>query len=113
MPTIDELAPATAAADSDELPVSQNLITRKITRAQVLAGVQTQITIPGGTILGRITAGLGPPETITVGNYLSLVSGSLSAAAAPYSVAMLPAGLVPTPADLVPISQGGTNVAIN
>ena len=52
MPTIDELAPATAAADSDELPVSQNLITRKITRAQVLAGVQAQLTIPAGSGTG-------------------------------------------------------------
>src|SRR5882672_140445 len=112
MPTIDELAPATAATDSDELPVSQNNITRKITRAQVLAGVQAQLTLPGGTILGRVTAGLGSPETIVVGNYLSLVSGTLSATAAPYSIALSSGGLVPSPGDLVPVAQGGSNVSV-
>lgn len=113
MPTIDQLAPATAAADSDELPVSQNLITRKVTRAQVLAGVQAQLNIPAGTILGRTTAGLGGPETIAVGSYLSMAAGTLSALAAPYSVALLPGGLVPAPGDLVPLGQSGTNVAVS
>src|ERR1700677_1206093 len=113
MPTIDELAPATAATDSDELPVSQNSITRKITRAQILAGVQTQLAIPAGTILGRSTAGTGSPETIAVGNYLSLASGTISAMAAPYSIALSPAGLVPSASDFVPLAQGGTNVAIS
>jgi hypothetical protein len=113
MPTIDELAPATAAADTDELPISQNSITRKITRAQVLAGLQTQITIPAGTVLGRVTAGVGTPETIAVGNYLSLSAGTLSALAAPYSIALSPAGLTPSPGDLVPLGQGGSNVAVS
>jgi hypothetical protein len=113
MPTIDELAPATAAADSDELPVSQNLITRKITRAQILAGVQAQINLPSGTILGRVTAGSGSPETIAVGNYLSLAAGTLSAMAAPYSIALSPGGLVPSAIDLVPLAQNGINTAVS
>lgn len=113
MPTIDELAPATAAADSDELPVSQNLITRKITRAQVLAGLQSQLNIPAGTLLGRISSGLGPPETIAVGNYLSLSSGTLAALAAPYSIALSPGGTVPSTGNLVPLSQDGVNVAVS
>ena len=112
MPTIDDLAPATAASDSDELPVSQNSITRKITRAQILAGVQAQLTIGTGTILGRTTAGSGSPEVITVGKYLSLVSGTLSAMAAPYSIVTSAGGLVPSPGDMVPIAQGGNNVSV-
>ena len=40
MPTIDELTEATAAADTDELVVSQNGFTRKITRAKIIAGLQ-------------------------------------------------------------------------
>jgi hypothetical protein len=112
MPTIDELAPATAAADSDEYPVSQNLITRKVTRAQVLAGVQAQLSIPAGALMGRTTAGLGSPETIAIGSYLNLATGTLSAMAAPYSVALLPGGLVPAPGDLVPLGQSGKNVAV-
>ena len=113
MPTIDELTPATAAADTDELPVSQNLITRKITRAQILAGVQTQLNIPGGTLLGRVSAGLGSPETIAVGNYLNLASGTLSATAAPYSIALSSVGLVPSAGDLVPLAQRGVNVSVS
>ncbi len=113
MPTIDELAPATAAADSDELLVSQNLVTRKITRAQVLAGVRGQLNVPAGTILGRVSSGLGSPETIVVGQYLRMASGTLSALAAPYSIASTPGGLVPSAADLVPLSQGGTNVSVS
>ncbi len=113
MPTIDELAPATAASDSDELPVSQNLITRKITRAQILAGLQTQLNIPGGTIVGRASTGLGAPETIAIGSYLSMASGTLSALASPYSVALSPGGLVPAAADLVALAQAGSNVAVS
>ena len=57
MPTIDQLAPATAASDNDELLVSQSGIARKLTRAQVLAGVQPQLAISCGTLLGRISNG--------------------------------------------------------
>src|SRR6267154_919749 len=113
MPTIDELAPATAATDGDEFPVSQNSITRKITRAQVLAGVQAQLSIPGGTLLGRVTLGFGSPETIAIGNYLNLASGTLSALVAPYSIALSSVGLVPTATDLVPLGQGGGNVSVS
>jgi hypothetical protein len=113
MPTIDELAPATAATDTDELPVSQNSITRKITRAQILAGLQPQLTIPAGSILGRITAGSGSPETITVGKYLSLASGTLSALSSPYSIALSPTGFVPAATDLVPLGQAGSNVSVS
>lgn len=113
MPTIEELAPATASADSDELPVSQNSVTRKITRAQILAGMQTQLSIPAGTLLGRKSQTLGGPETIIVGNYLNLVSGTLSAAAAPFSISSLPAGLVPSANDLIPISQVASQVYVS
>jgi hypothetical protein len=113
MPTIDELAPATAATDGDEFPVSQNSITRKITRAQILAGVQAQLSIPGGTLLGRVSPGFGLPETIAIGNYLNLASGTLSAIAAPYSIALSSVGLVPAATDLVPLGQGGGNVSVS
>jgi len=113
MPTIDELAPATASSNTDELPANQNGFTRKVTRAQILAGVQPQLVIPAGTIVGRISAGSGAPETITVGSFLNFASGTLSAMAAPYSVALSPAGFVPGPADLVPLGQSGNNVAVS
>jgi hypothetical protein len=112
MPTIDELAPATAASDGDEIVVNQTGITRKITRAQVLAGLQPQLAIPTDTLMGRCSAGTGAPETIAVGANLSLANGTLSAQATSYLVAQLPAGTVPSPGDSVPLGQAGVNTAV-
>ncbi len=112
MPTIDQLAPATAASDNDELLVSQSGIARKVTRAQVLAGVQPQVAIGSGTLLGRASAGTGGPEQINIGTNLTLTNGALSASAAPFNVAMLTAGTVPSSSDLIPLGQGGGNIAV-
>ncbi len=112
MPTIDELAPATAASDTDEVPVSQSGVARKLTRAQFLAGVQPQIALPAGALIGRTSAGTGIAETISIGANLQLSAGTLSASAAPYVIAALPAGTVPSGGDLVPLSQSGANTAV-
>ena len=112
MPTIDELAPATAASDNDELPVSQSGITRKVTRAQVLAGLQPELAISSGTLLGRTSGGMGGPEQISIGANLYLTDGALSASATPFNVASLTAGTVPASSDLVPLAQGGDNAAV-
>ena len=112
MPTIDQLPPATAASDTDELLVSQNGVARKITRRQVIAGLQPELLIASGSLLGRLSAGVGDPEPLAVGANLAINNGTLSAAAAPFSVGQLPAGLVPSPGDLVPVGQGGANAAI-
>jgi hypothetical protein len=112
MSTIDELAPATAASDSDELMVSQNGIARKITRAQILAGLQPQLAIGAGALLGRKTSGTGAPEQIAVGANLSLTNGTLAASGSPFVVASLPAGTVPAGGDAVAIGQGGHNATV-
>jgi hypothetical protein len=112
MPTIDALAPATAAADTDEYPTWQAGTTLKVTRAQVLAGVQPQLALQSGVLLGRSSGGTGAPEALTVGANLTLASGTLTASAAPYQVSALPAGTVPAPGDLIPLSQQGTNTAV-
>jgi hypothetical protein len=112
MPTIDQLAPATAASDTDELMVSQSGIARSITRAQLLAGIQPQLSVASGTLLGGSNTGSGSPEQIAVGANLTLVLGTLSAAASPYVMSALPAGNVPAATDGVPVAQTGTNVVI-
>ena len=112
MPTIDQLAPATAAADTDEILVSQGGTARRITRAKVLSGVQPALAVPSGTLLGRVTAGIGAPETILIGSNLALNGRTLVAAAAPFSVSLLPAGTVPVARDNVPLSQAGINTSI-
>ena len=83
MPTVDQLTPATAASSTDELPTSQGGILRSITRAQLLAGTQPAIALPSGTLLGRVSPSIGSPETVTLGTGLSMVGGSLVAAAPP------------------------------
>ena len=111
MPTIDELAPATAASDTDELPVFQAGISRKVTRAQLLAGFQEGLAVTPGTLLGRSSAGTGAPEAIGVGANLTLVAGTLSAPA-PFNAAKLPAGRPPGNTDLVPMNQSGADAAV-
>jgi hypothetical protein len=112
MPTIDQLAQATASSDTDEFVVSQSGAAVKVTRAQVLSGVQAQLAPSSGTLLGRISAGAGAPESIAIGANLVLASGSLSAAATPFQISSLLAGTVPASGDMVPLGQSGTNTAV-
>jgi len=110
MPTINDLPPAISVSDSDELVVSQSDIARSATRAQLLAGVQPALAVPTGTLLGRMSAGVGAPETIAIGANLTLAQGSLSAPPA-FSVSGLSGAGAPRPGDLVAMGQGGQNVA--
>ena len=112
MPTIDELAPAASASDSDEFLVSQSGIARKVTRTQILNGVQVQLAVQPGSLLGRISTGVGAPEMISVGANLSFNGSTLSASASPFVVGKLPAGTVPATGDLIPMSQAGTSTAV-
>ena len=112
MPTIDQLAPATAASDTDVLLSSQNGITRKVTRAQLIAGLQPEFSLSSGALLGRSSAGAGTAEQIAIGANLIVNAGTISAAAAAFVVGSLPAGTVPASTDLISLSQGGTNVAV-
>ena len=113
MPTINQLPPATAVTDTDAVLVSQGLFTRRVTRAQLLAGLQQQISVGQGQLLGRASTGNGPPETLSLGNNLSLSGMVLSANVAPLSVPNLPAGGVLSASDLIPVAQGGRNVAVS
>jgi hypothetical protein len=112
MPTIDELAPANSASDADEFIVSQAGIARKVTRAQILNGSQSKLTLPAGSLLGRIGTGMGSPQVITVGQNLSFNGSTLAAIASPFVVTALPSGTVPASGDLISMSQAGTNVAV-
>jgi hypothetical protein len=112
MPTIDQLAPATACCDDDEMLVSQDGISRKVTRTQLLAGYQTQLAVTSGKLLGRNSAGTGVPEQITVGTNLNLSNGTLSANASPFVIASLMSGSVPAGGDLVPVGQSSANVTV-
>ncbi|MGC8474783.1 MAG: hypothetical protein ACP5NP_00375 [Acetobacteraceae bacterium] len=112
MPTIDQLAPATATSDTDEVIVNQTGITRRATRAQLLAGVQAELTLPSGTVLGRASPGVGQFETLVVGANLELNSGTLAATAASYSISQSATGTIPAATDFVAVGQGGTNASV-
>lgn len=111
MPSIDQLAAASGVSDRDEIPVSQSGLVRRATRAQFLAGVQPQLAIAPGQLLGRLSPGTGAPEPLAIGANLTLARGALSAPA-PYTPATLPIGFTATGGDLVPMVQGGKDVAL-
>ena len=111
MPTIDELMPAAAAADDDSVPVSQGGVVRRVSRLQLLAGVQPALALAPGGLLGRGSAGVGGPEVISVGANLRLSGGVLSGVA-PFAVGALPQAGVVTAGDVVAVSQGGRDVAL-
>ena len=112
MPTIDDLPPANSVSDADELVLSQSDIARKATRAQLLSGVQAALALPQYSLLGRVSAGIGAPETIAIGANLTVANATISAPS-PFVIDAL-GGAGPVQADdLVAISQGGQNAASN
>ena len=112
MPTISQLSPATAAADTDEFPISQAGTTKKVSRSQVLSGVQQEIVVKSGTLLGRSSKTSGSPESVAIGANLILSEGTLAAVGAGPAIGALPAGVVPSGSDLVAMSQDGKTVSV-
>jgi Right handed beta helix region len=110
MPTIDQLQAATASADTDELITSQGGVSVKVTRSQLLAGLQPSIAVPPGALLGNSGSTVNGPQSITVGSNLTLANNTLSGTA--FSIAGLPLGRSPIAADLISLSQSGTAAAI-
>lgn len=113
MPTIGQLPTANSVSDSDEVALFQSGQTVAATRAQFLAGMQQQISVPQGTLLGGIGPGTTAPVPITIGSNLALSGSTLSATAAPFQIASLGAGTTPAGSDLVPLEQSGANVTLS
>lgn len=113
MPTIGQLPAANSVADTDVLPIFQNEQTLGATRAQVLAGFQTALSVPQNTLLGGVGPGTAAPVAISIGANLTLAGTTLSASASPFDIGALPGGVTPGSADLVPLAQGGNNVSVS
>jgi hypothetical protein len=79
MTTIPQLPVVAEVGSDDLLPLSQGGVLYAATVEQIVHGLQSQITLSTGGLLGRVSAGAGGPETIGLGNGLSLVTGSLTA----------------------------------
>ncbi|MCX7382485.1 MAG: right-handed parallel beta-helix repeat-containing protein [Alphaproteobacteria bacterium] len=113
MTTIDRLTPAAALTSGDLFVVQQGTVVHKATLSQVSAGLQTEIALTQGQILGRVSSGTGAPEAVPLGSNLVMQSGTLAALTTPLNVGALPGGAVPSAGDLVPISQGGINAQVS
>jgi hypothetical protein len=88
MPTLTELPQGAAAADSDLLMVSQGGQLRSVTRAQLLAGVQPEIIVSKGQVLGR-AVGTGDVQALSIGPGLAMAGTTL------IGVPLLPEDAVP------------------
>lgn len=75
MPRISDLPPATGAANGDLLVVSQGDTTRRVTRAQLVAGLKADEISAPGLLLGRATQGSGPIEELALGQGLVVEAG--------------------------------------
>ena len=79
MTTIAQLPSAPSVGSGDLLPISQAGTVYAATVSQVVAGLQTQISVPTGELLGRVSTGAGGPESVTLGTGLAMSNGALFA----------------------------------
>ncbi len=96
MPTIPQLPVAGQVTATDELPISQNGVTREVKVGDLLAGLQPAIAIPTGAILGRVSIGPGGPEAVATGLGLALNDGALGATGMDHASFPLQTTLSPT-----------------
>ena len=115
MPTIANLPVAGPLSVTDTLPIDQGNGTNAVTLATLFAGQQPAIVTPTGSLLGRVSAGVGGPETVNVGSGLVLTSGTISVAAistilSGETVDQLQPAAVAADTDLLAVDQGGTSL---
>ncbi|MCF3945319.1 collagen-like protein [Acidiphilium sp. AL] len=82
MTTIPQLQAAPDVGPGDLVPLSQNGNLYAATVAQLTAGLQAEILLPTGDILGRASAGAGEPEALGLGAGLVLEATTLAATGA-------------------------------
>jgi len=79
MTTIAQLPAVSSVGVGDLLPLSQAGQVYSVSVSQLTAGLQTQITLPSGDLLGRSSIGAGAPESIALGAGLGMTGGALAA----------------------------------
>ncbi|OYV61150.1 MAG: hypothetical protein B7X01_02315, partial [Acidiphilium sp. 21-62-4] len=79
MTTIPQLPTATTVGLTDLLPLSQGGTLYAASVEQITAGLQTEIVLPTGEVLGRASAGTGMPEALSLGGGLALSATTLEA----------------------------------
>jgi len=79
MTTIPQLPAAPDVGPTDLVPLSQNGTLYSASVEQITAGLQSEIVLPTGEVLGRASAGAGEPEALTLGAGLDLSATMLAA----------------------------------
>jgi hypothetical protein len=79
MTTIPQLPTVTAVGPSDLVPLSQGGVLYAASIAQITDGLQTEIVLPTGAVLGRASVGAGEPEALSLGAGLVLGGTVLAA----------------------------------
>ena len=79
MPTISQLPSTDTISASDLIPISQDGSAHSVSVGALLAQTQPAIIVGPPSLLGRISIGPGGPDTIAVGDGLTLNNGTLSA----------------------------------
>ena len=105
MPTIKQLPSVAEITAADDIPVSQNGVTRAVSVGALLASAQPAIIADSGTLLGRISIGSGGPEPVTVGPGLLLNGGTLAASA--FDPANIPQQSALSPTDHAMLNSNG------
>lgn len=106
MPTIQQLPPATQASGTDELPISQNGVTRSVSVGDLLASTQPAVSLATGQLLGRVSLGPGGPEPVPLGIGVAVTGNALVATGADHGNFAVAAVLLTT--DQVVLNHGGS-----
>lgn len=105
MPTILQLPAATETTPADEIPISQDGVTRAVSVGTLLGGTQPAILAETGSLLGRTSIGRGGPEPVSVGVGLTVNSGTLAASGADHATFPQQTSLIAT--DQAVLSSAG------
>lgn len=79
MTTIPQLPTLSVVGPSDLVPLSQAGTLYAVSVEQITAGLQTEIVLPTGEVLGRASVGAGEPEALSLGAGLALGQATLAA----------------------------------
>ncbi len=111
MPVLQQLPQVPEVFPDDRLLIEQNGTTAVATVATLLDGLQPELLLTGGSLLGRASPGLGIPETLGVGAGLVLSGGQLAANTAILAPLASPALTGRPTAPTQPASDSSTAIA--
>src|ERR1019366_7018116 len=110
MPTIFQLPSADTISASDLIPISQGGSAHSVSVGALLAQTQPAIIVGPPSLLGRFSIGPGGPDTIAVGDGLTLNSGTLSSSS--FDLSALPPQTNLSQNDQIVVINTGTSYLV-